>query len=123
MLDSRGCACLLAASKVALLDKTLKVHQTLVASNHQTLNRSSRVRRLAEGAIFYESMKPAGLQPTSLVRWSPDGSYLLSASPDGGLRLWETERWTSTTWNFSSNGEAYQNGDPVLSCSEQKALV
>lgn len=39
----------------------------------------------------------------SLLRWSPDGSFLLSAG-EGGFQLWETERWSNATWKSASAG-------------------
>lgn len=40
----------------------------------------------------------AGLMPTSLLSWSPNGEYLLEGSIDGSFRIWETQKWTDATW-------------------------
>jgi len=40
----------------------------------------------------------AGLEPVSLLRWSPCGSYLLAGRRAGGFRLWETSTWSSERW-------------------------
>ena len=35
----------------------------------------------------------SGLASTSLLKWSPDGSYLLAGLPGGSFQLWETCNW------------------------------
>ena len=47
----------------------------------------------------------AGLAATSLLSWSPHGSYLLAASPGGAFQLWETEHWTHASWKAGASGE------------------
>ena len=46
-----------------------------------------------------------GLAATSLLAWSPHGSYLLAASPGGAFQLWETEHWTHASWRAGATGD------------------
>ena len=48
---------------------------------------------------------PAGLAATSLLSWSPRGSYLLAAPPGGAFQLWETEHWTHASWKAGASGD------------------
>lgn len=39
----------------------------------------------------------------AIVKWSPDGSYLLAGLPGKGFQLWETERWAKIAFEASSS--------------------
>lgn len=41
----------------------------------------------------------AGLASIALLRWSPDGAYLLAGSAGARFWLWETQKWTSQLWS------------------------
>lgn len=43
-----------------------------------------------------------GLGAVSLLQWSPNGDYFLTAKFDGTFYLWETNTWTSEPWSSSS---------------------
>lgn len=46
----------------------------------------------------------AGLEPITLLRWSPCGSYLLAGHPSGAFRIWETRSWWSVRWAAAGGG-------------------
>ena len=43
--------------------------------------------------------------PKKVLAWSPNSSYLFTASPDGSFEIWETENWTHSSWTSSGKGE------------------
>ena len=48
--------------------------------------------------------RQAGLEPVTLLRWSPCGSYLLTGHAGGDFRVWETNTWWSLRWAASGGG-------------------
>ncbi|KAK9820140.1 hypothetical protein WJX72_006556 [[Myrmecia] bisecta] len=62
----------------------------------------------------------AGLERVSLLRWSPNGSYLLAGSPNGSFRLWETLSWSSKSWR---GGGAHSLVDACWSPDGRRLLL
>lgn len=46
----------------------------------------------------------AGWEAVTLLSWSPNGSYLLTAGLEGSFTLWDTERWTHENWKTAAAG-------------------
>lgn len=42
--------------------------------------------------------------PCSLVKWSPDGSLLFSATVGSAFHVWSTEKWVPEQWNLGVGG-------------------
>lgn len=73
------------------------------------LARSSLLKVKTSGTICQQAGEQVqliltGLSPISLLEWSPDGSYLLAATPENGFQLWETSRWTNVGFQ-AGNGQ------------------
>lgn len=69
--------CLLASASAA--DTTMNIWDTC-------LETSVPLRRYGGGGV-------------SLLKWSPDGSRLLAATPSSIFRVWETQKWTCERWS------------------------
>lgn len=49
-------------------------------------------------------MTDAGLLSKTFLAWSPNASYLFTASPDGSFEIWETDNWTHSSWSSPDKG-------------------
>eukprot|EP00887_Chlorella_sp_A99_P005498 scaffold1.g5498.t1 len=57
----------------------------------------------------------AGLEPVTLLRWSPCGCYLLAGHASGDFRMWETRSWWSQRWTpaaATGGGRGSKAGGP-----------